>query len=821
MNNGQSWAQIPQELKHRPQWCYTFPQDADPLRRKAPRKAGNYLASDTNPADWMTFELACQWAAQVGGDVGFILTDNDPFTCIDLDVVDEAAQLEKGHQVDPELWTKQEDLNRFWNICQVFNSYTEYSRSGRGLHVWVYGDIGKGCKRDGVEVYSRERFIITTGNIIIAECIQPQQQLLDTLVSEIRKAQLYERRELVELDEEITDAELIDRAMGADNAEKFNALCKLTANNEATGEVGTWHGMGYKSQSEADLALMSIFTFYSRSNEQCRRLFRMAPLAQRAKSLKDNRYMDFTLGLIRGRQAQEGAANLEAIDKAAELVMFAEQELQQQQQQQAARNQAQLMHVPGTSSPQPAQQPQTAHALAVTAGAAPQPLPEHGGDSLDWPPGMAGQICQFVFRSAMRPVKEVAIVTGLGWLAGVCGKAFAIPQSGLNMYITLVARSGVGKETMHSGMAALASAAASRQPPAMRFVEFSKYASGPALTKGVAANNSFVNVVGEWGRMLKRMSNESGKDSGIQDLRTVMTDLYQKSGEGSIVGGLSYSNKDSNIASVTGVAYSMIGETTPSTFYESLTPSMMEDGFLSRFLIIEYNGIRPPLNTNPEREPSKLLGDAMAELCTHALTVLDRNVRVYVGRTNDAAILMQDFDLECDAQINQSEDESWRQMWNRASLKVMRLAALLAAADDWLSPCVQAHHVTWAMMVVRRDIKVMARRMEDGDVGLADDNNRNRKLATVIKEYISGAGAKYGIDAPESLRKAGIITRRYLQQRTSKLRQFTGHRAGASAALDISLRGLVEDGYLMEVQKTAMSNEHSYHGKAYRVIERM
>lgn len=805
MTIGQSWAFIPQELRSRPQWCHTLPSDPDPLRKKAPRRAGNYLASDTRPSDWTTFEQACANAMAVGGQVGFIISEHDDLTCIDMDVVNEKSQRDKGEPIDPALWTTQKQLDRYWSICQAFQSYTELSQSGNGLHTWVFGYIGRGCKRDGVEVYSQERFMICTGNIVINQPIMQRQELLEMLVGEMRMQQARNNAELIELEEEIDDYELLERATNADNAEKFNMLCGLTATNHNTGEVGTWHAAGYKSQSEADLALLSIFTFYSRSNEQCRRLFRMAPLSFREKAVKDDRYLNKTLQLIRGRQAYEEQIEAEAIRKAADLAMA---------MQDSNNRNGMMMHVPDSGTPVVAPAP----GIATMAALAPAPLHSAEDGGLPWPPGMAGAIAKYVYNSAPRPVKEVGIVTALGFLAGVCGKAFTIPKSGLNMYITLVARSGVGKEAMHSGMSSLITAAAQRQPPAIKFVDFNKYVSGPALTKGVAANPSFVNVVGEWGRRLKRMSDDSGRDANIQELRTVMTDLYQKSGGDSIVGGLAYSNKEGNIASVSGVAYSMIGETTPSTFYESLTTTMMEDGFLSRFLVIEYDGKRPPMNNCPESEPSKVLGDALAELCTHALTMLDRGTRVPVARTNEAAHLMGAFDIECDDQINSTEDESWRQMYNRASLKVMRLSALLAVADNWTTPCVTEEHTNWALMVVRKDIEMMGRRMRAGDVGTADDGNRYKKAIGIMTEYMSGKVSAV-VDCSPQMMKAGVITKRYLQQKTYRLKQFQVHRAGASTALEVVIRNMLDDGYIVEVDRKSLAQDYNYHGKAYRIVD--
>lgn len=797
MIQGHRWAQIPFELRRRPQWCYTKP-DTDPSRSKAPRREGGHLASVTSPSEWMTFEQACKAALASGGDIGYILTADDEFACIDLDVKD------SSNEKDPAKWTTQEQFDRFWKICQTFNCYTESSRSGKGLHVWLKGKIGKGGRRDGVEVYSQERFIICTGNVVITQPIAERRDLLLALLADIRRGQ-NQKVELVELEEEISDADLIDRAINAHNADKFNALCKCTGNDHTSNALGSYTELGYPSQSEADLALMSMFTFYSKSNEQCRRLFRMTGLGQREKAIKDDRYLNFTLSTIRGRQAVEEGVELSGIAQAAKLI----QDLEKSRRERDAM----LLHVPSATEPARTTAPAAATVATLAPVAAPAAAQVQG---LPWPPGMAGQIAYYIFQSAPRPVKEVAIVAALGFLAGVCGKAFCIPQSGLNLYIVLIARSAVGKEAMHSGISSLISAAASRQPPVMRFVDFSDFASGPALTKAVAANPSFVNVAGEWGKKLRRLANEDGRDTPMQQLRTVMTNLYQKSGPQSIVGGITYSNKDSNIASVAGVAYSMIGESTPGTFYDSLTQGMMEDGFLSRFTIVEYAGDRPHLNVEPLREPSKALGDAVADLCTHAMTLLDRHDTVMVSRTNAAAEMMLKFELECDAEINSTFEEMWRQMWNRASLKMMRIAALLAVADNWINPVIDVVHIKWALDIIRRDISIMSKRIESGDVG-NDDDARERKLSTLMRDYLEQpVPDSYGV--PDILRQNAVIPRKFIQMRTARMSAFTSFRGGATQGMDMAIRSLCDSGYIMEVDKGKMAEKFSFHGKAYRIL---
>jgi primase-polymerase (primpol)-like protein len=144
---------FPQEIKAIPQWVVCY---AD----KIPMYSPGYQqplekASPTDPKSWMSFATAEHLCELNEGMLpGFVLTPDDPFTVIDMDVKDD---------------TPSEHTQWFWQIAQGAGSYTEGSASGKGLHVWVYGNHGEGRRSSdyGIERYSQERFIICTGNVVI------------------------------------------------------------------------------------------------------------------------------------------------------------------------------------------------------------------------------------------------------------------------------------------------------------------------------------------------------------------------------------------------------------------------------------------------------------------------------------------------------------------------------------------------------------------------------------------------------------------------------------------------------------------------------
>jgi hypothetical protein len=789
--------------------------------------------SVTAPSEWMTFEDAVALAeanvdtvttwvnpqgvtiTQTGYTIGYILNASDPFTCIDLDVKDALT-----HPDEPDKWTSADQFTFYQDIMKSFDSYTERSKSGKGIHIWIRGKIGRGYRRDGVEVYSQERFIISTGDVWISKTIENREHMLLNMVTRMRPMQKVV--ELEELPEQFDDWYLMQIATSAANADKFNKLFK-----------GLWREdeFAFPSQSEADLALMSMFTFYSDCNAQCRRLFRESGLGKREKSVKDDKYLNFTLKTIRDRQAREQSVELSGILQAAddrlERDRLAREEIATLQGGVPAApvvegvfgttppRTVSPLQVPGTGEPVVTPAPPEAQ-LAQLAPVTPAAV-RAAEQGITWPPGFVGALAQYIFNSSFLPIKEVSITAALGLMAGICGKAWHIPKSGLNLYIVLVARSAIGKEALHDGISSVVNACLQKSPIFGNFVDFTEYASGPALIKACSQSTSFVNVSGEWGRRMKRIANEDDREGPMTTLRTQMTNLYQKSSPRSIVGGIGYSSQENNIEALTSVAYSMVGESTPQTFYDSLTESMMEDGFLSRFLVIQYEGDRPAENANIIEFPDDALTTYLCSVANQADVNIGKGESQAVLRTEEAARMLSEFSTRSANNIRATTDESRRQMWNRATLKALRVAGLLAVGDNFNNPVITATHAQWAIDLILADIAIMQKRLEGGDVGL-NDASRERKMVEIMKTYLDKpVAASYKI--PEAMREASIVPRNYLQMRISRVSSFYKHKFGASKALDETLHQMIANGMIMEVKGDKVVEMFSHHGRAFRILK--
>ena len=303
---------LPAELRALPHWCVAGAS-------KAPLTSALANASVTRPETWMTYEQAVQVAlanqalvtthtdskgntfSQTGLNIGFVFTGDDPFTCIDLDYVNDQTQRAMGQPVDPAEWTTAEDVARFNSIVAHMDSYTERSRSGFGLHIIAKGDIGAGRRKDGVEVYSRDRFLICTGNVWLNRPVADRQDMLANMVK-----QMPMKKPEVELwGDPVPNQSLAHRA-SIDGGE----LGKLWR--------GDWRGR-YPSQSEADLALAKLLRPHTQTPAECWATFLLSQLGARPKAKRAS-YARPTMALAEhhlendAAQVEHGKALVEAMN---------------------------------------------------------------------------------------------------------------------------------------------------------------------------------------------------------------------------------------------------------------------------------------------------------------------------------------------------------------------------------------------------------------------------------------------------------------------------------------------------------------------------
>lgn len=725
---------IPAELQTLKQWVISRS-----IEDKVPRnpKTGQ-LASSVDPTTWGTFQEAVQSGAP---QIGFVLTPWDPYTIIDLDN-------------KPEKPCTPEQLELHKRILEAVPSYTEVSTSGTGYHIVVRGSIPAAVHRDNVEIYSHSRYMIFTGNVIKPFAIMDAQPVLDNMFSQMYVEDT--RIALVDEEELFSDEDIVEMAFNADNGGKFDALCK-----------GEWDQYGYPSQSEADLALISMLTFYTRSNEQVKRIFRLTELGQRDKAKKNDKYLNYAIGRCRTTQAPPVDITVidENVDKFAESMV---------------------------GKPVPNTTPNFNTVLHPVAN-----IPDQN-DVVEFPPGLIGEVAEYIYQSAIRPVRTVALAGAITLVAGIVGRSYNFSNTGLNQYVILLATTGTGKEGAQNGISHLINKIALKIPSAHDFFGPGAYSSGQALIRTLDERKSFFSIMGEFGVTLNRITDPRA-NAADKTFRKVILDLYGKSGWNQWLQASVYADKEKNTKQVRAPALTILGESTPEEFFGGLTTRNIADGLVPRFTLFQYKGKRPPRNRNAGFEPSDILIDKLVDLTSLALNSDAQNINCPVGIDQEASMLLDAFDELADSEINNPDaDDSCKQLWNRAHLKALKLAALIAVGVNYRNPVIRKDHAEYAIKIIKADIAMM---LGNFDAGLmaGDEVRREHLVLEASRAYLAmDYNKRLTYIKSTALAKLDVVPIAFLRRRLRNVSDFA-YAGDTGRALDNAIKSLVDMGDLVPV----------------------
>lgn len=237
---------VPDGLKQLPQWVvWKKETDEKGKVKKVPRNPiTGYGASSTDPETWNTFITARDIYEETKGydGIGFVF-NNSGIVGVDLDhCIDETGQMTETAQ----------------EIIQVLDSYTEYSPSGTGVHIYAYGTLPvDGKKKEPYEMYQNKRYFTVTGQSFHNPPKQIQYKGPEIL-------KIYERlfpqveapaQQPISGFSVLNADEVVNRIRASRQGQTFEALYQ--------GDISA-----YPSQSEADMALCNMLAFWCAKDAQ-------------------------------------------------------------------------------------------------------------------------------------------------------------------------------------------------------------------------------------------------------------------------------------------------------------------------------------------------------------------------------------------------------------------------------------------------------------------------------------------------------------------------------------------------------------------------
>jgi primase-polymerase (primpol)-like protein len=250
---------IPDELKKPKQWVMWDKESRNGKPTKVPYTVDNVPAKADDPSTWNSFD-ACKHALNSSkyhfNGIGFEFSKTSGITGIDIDhcLNPDTGEIEK--------WAAEK--------VQQFDSYTEVSPSGDGLHIFVKGvKPGERSKRGNVEMYDSGRFFTVTGAHVKGTpfSIEPRQKELHVFYAELFDDDRAGGTVAPQPTTGSADAKLLAKAASAKNGKRFERLYH-------EGDISD-----YPSASEADLALCSTLAFRTYGDQgRVDRLFRSSAL---------------------------------------------------------------------------------------------------------------------------------------------------------------------------------------------------------------------------------------------------------------------------------------------------------------------------------------------------------------------------------------------------------------------------------------------------------------------------------------------------------------------------------------------------------------
>lgn len=363
------------------------------------------------------------------------------------------------------------------------------------------------------------------------------------------------------------------------------------------------------------------------------------------------------------------------------------------------------------------------------------------------PPGMLGEIARWIGATAPKHQPELAVAAAVALGATVTQRIYRSSMGNFtSLYVVMVAKSTEGKEYPQAAVELILEAAGMG-----KLVAGSGYTSAGAVFSALLKSPSHIAIIDEMGKLLK-MSRSKGNSNSEAAIDKLVEAFGKLDGviRPPVYSSMTLKKHEEVVERVIyNPAITLLGATTPGTFYGNLTDDLVQDGFLGRLLVIESTQprqlVRHDSNVPPEPpakivEWCKAVNDPMTREGNLAgLMSPEMKANTIPMHIDDACKeMLRKFELELNQLKDQFEPEMLDVLLGRTFEKALRLAMIASKAVDTNATKVTRESIEWAISFVRHFDMSMIRAVRTNRIASQIDGDMKRAVGYVkhAKRYV-------------------------------------------------------------------------------------
>lgn len=362
------------------------------------------------------------------------------------------------------------------------------------------------------------------------------------------------------------------------------------------------------------------------------------------------------------------------------------------------------------------QQAEAYHDYIATDPAPPPPPEEIEPGSelpsfIENPPGILGDIARWITATAPKAQPELSLAAAIALCSVIMGRSYSTQFGNMtSLYLIMVAKSGEGKEHPQSCVENVLAASGLDN-----LIGGSGYTSAGAVQSALLESPCHLVTIDEIGKLIKlsRSTGNANSEAAIDKLIESFGRLQgvMKAPRYSTMTMSGEAAKEANKKkTVRAPAITLLGATTPGTFYENLTIDLIKDGFLGRCIVVESKRRRQLTQFVPRHPPHNRITDWCKAV--HQAWVIDgvtidasppdqepkiTELPLDQAATNELSVIEEEINRLKDI----AEGDSLDTLLVRTLEKSMRLSLIAAKARDINAKAISASDLRWSYQYIK------------------------------------------------------------------------------------------------------------------------